>query len=39
VDFKDDVDLHTLGLKLEPGVYVVTIMTEDFQGTKKVVVK
>ncbi|MBT1709202.1 T9SS type A sorting domain-containing protein [Fulvivirgaceae bacterium PWU5] len=39
VDFKDDVDLHTLGRILGPGVYLVTIVTEGFQGTKKLVVR
>jgi hypothetical protein len=39
VDFEDDVDLHTLGRILGPGVYLVTIMTEGFQGTKKLVVR
>jgi hypothetical protein len=39
VDFKDDLDLHTLGRILGPGVYLVTIMTEDFRGTKKLVVR
>jgi fibronectin-binding autotransporter adhesin len=39
VDFKDDVALHTLDRILGPGVYLVTIMTEGFQGTRKLVVR
>jgi fibronectin-binding autotransporter adhesin len=39
VDFKEDVDLHGLGRTLGPGVYLVTIMTEGFQGTKKLIVR
>ncbi|MBT1686210.1 T9SS type A sorting domain-containing protein, partial [Dawidia soli] len=39
VDFQDDVDLHALGDTLRPGVYLVTIVTERFKGTRKVVVR